>query len=489
MELTSKYRLEQIRRRWWVVVAGVALGVLTGLLVSWNTGTTYVGKSTLMLSGRAPEQDAVMVIGYLTLFNDPGTVERLKDANAVPADVDVEGRTAGASPILSIDATARDPKTAQDAAETMANAFSGDVNKGPRAGRDQLLTDLQEQLSGVAQLAPDGSANPYYTALLTQIDELRANTTNELLSLNARAGVTEISPATTFNVLTGAVGGLALGILAALGLAVLSSRLGTLSDIRNRTGVRPLVELPAGAHTQAGTPVREERVRELANTIDAQCSPKPGVVVVTDAHGGAEARGVAEALAELSAKRRVRTILVHADGRASTAASPMIGDAGFNDAVIGSRSIDEILEDRDAEGPSVIRSGMVVDDRERLTSPTRVIELFEELRKKGDAIFIAAPPMSPSTDASVLAAFADAAILVATRHETHVVDFITAASTLAGTRARLVGAVLVDTATRARWTSRSRERRASAQANDHRSASERQPAPEEPAYLGLNRHN
>ncbi|MGA5463065.1 tyrosine-protein kinase family protein [Mycobacterium sp. NPDC050041] len=487
MELTSKYRLEQVRRRWWVVAVGVALGVLAGLAVSVNAGTSYVGKSTVLLSGRAPEQDAVMVIGYLTLINDPGTVERLKNAESVPRDVTVEARTAGASPILSIEATARDPEIAQDAAETMAQAFSEDVNRAPRKGRETLLADLQNQLGTVAPLAPDGSANPYYTALLTQIDELKTTTTNELLSLNPRAGVTEISPATTFNVMTGALGGLLLGILAALGLAVLSSRLSTLSDIRNRTGVRPLVELPAGAHPQAGTPLREERLRELANTVDAECSPKPGVVVVTDAQGGSEARGVAEALAELSAKRGARTILVHADDRAGTVASPMIGGAGFNDAVIGSRSIDEILEDHGAESPSVIHCGTLVDNRHRLTSPTGVIELFEELRKRGDAIFVAAPAMSPATDASVLAAFADAAILVATRNETHVVDFTTAASMLRGMRTRLVGAVLVDTATRVRWSPRSRERRAASQQNENRSVSGRQPAPEEPAYVVANR--
>ena len=81
MNLTSKYRLEQIRRRWWVVAVVTLLGVLSAMALSSQAGTTYVGKSTLMLSGRTPEQDAVMVVRVPHPFNDPATIPRLRTAN------------------------------------------------------------------------------------------------------------------------------------------------------------------------------------------------------------------------------------------------------------------------------------------------------------------------------------------------------------------------------------------------------------------------
>ena len=159
LNLTWKRRMEQIRQRWWVVVVVAALGLLAAAASSLSTHPTYVGKSTLVLAGRAPEQDAVMVVGYMTIFNDPATITRLRTTTKIPEDVTFEARTVAASPILTIEATADDPKVAQDAAYDMAEAFRDDINAVQQAGSDGYIAELERQLAEIPPLDPVGATN------------------------------------------------------------------------------------------------------------------------------------------------------------------------------------------------------------------------------------------------------------------------------------------------------------------------------------------
>ena len=116
-------------------LAVAVLGVLVAAASSLSTHPTYVGRSTLVLfGGTAPEQDALMVVGYMTIFNDPATITRLRTTTKIPEDVTFEARTVAASPILAIEATADDPKVAQDAAYEMAEALRADISASQLAG-------------------------------------------------------------------------------------------------------------------------------------------------------------------------------------------------------------------------------------------------------------------------------------------------------------------------------------------------------------------
>jgi len=221
------FRLEQIRRRWWVVLVFTVSAVLVVAASLLLSHTTYVGKSALMLSGRVPEQDAVMALGYLTLFNDPATIARLRTTTKIPEDVTFEARVAAASPILRIEATADDPRVAQDAAQAMTEAFRDDINSVRRRGAEEYIADIERQIQGTSPFSPDGSGNPYYTTLQQRIETARGDSTDELQDLQLRAGVTESTPNIMLNLLLGAVGGLLLGVIVALGLAELSNAVRT----------------------------------------------------------------------------------------------------------------------------------------------------------------------------------------------------------------------------------------------------------------------
>src|SRR6185295_863575 len=202
---------------------------------------------------------------------------------------------------MTIKATADDPKTAQDAATNMAEAFRADINLVQETGTGEYVEKIENLLRDVPPYNPDGSANDYYAFLQQRIDA--AGTNNHLLQLlQSRAGVTENAPKIAGTLVQGAVGGLLLGILAALGLAALSTRLTNSADLRDKTGVEPLVEVPDAGSDKLKR-VRQDRFRTLANLVSLEDLRKPSVIAVTDSRGAREARGVAEALAELSAQQ------------------------------------------------------------------------------------------------------------------------------------------------------------------------------------------
>ncbi len=437
MNLVSKRRIEQVRRRWWVVVVVTALGALIAAAASLATQPTYLGKSTMVLSGRTPDQDAVVVLGYVTLFNDPATISRLEDAAKIPAGVTFEARTAAASPILTVEATAGDPKTAQSAATNMATAFRTDVNAVQEAGISSHMEELQSELSQVDPLTPSGTANPYYTSLQERIDEVGGYLSNQLQVLQPQVGVTEIRPNILSNLLLGVVGGFLLGILAALGLAALSTRVKNADDLRDKAGVAPLVEVPA-----AGSAERQDRLRTLSNLVSLEELAKPAVIAITDGRGCREAREIAEALAKFSAQQGDRTVLVYADIN-----PPQVpGDTGFTEALTDSSLARATLKPGDVGSLKILPAGSTVADRFSLVTRERIAEVLNELRKDADTIIVVASSIAETIDAQLICAAADLTILAVTVGS-RAGDVTSAAETLEKAHATPWTAVLVDRTT------------------------------------------
>ena len=295
-----------------------------------------------------------------------------------------------------------------------------------------------------------GTSNPYYAVLRDRIDSARALQSNALQPLQPRAGVTENAPNIASRLVQGAVGGLLLGILAALGLAAVSTRLTNAADLRDKTGVEPLVEVPAAGSVERDR-LRQDRLRTLANLISLEDLPKPTVIALTDSRGARGARDVAEALAEISAQQGGRTVLIYADNDASP---PAVG-AGFNDALADSGLAHEVLIDGDVESLKILPAGSILADRHSLVTRERIDAVLGKLRTDADTIIIAAPAIAETTDAQLVCAAADVTILVVTRRSSRAGDVTSAAQTLANAHAVSWGAVLIDSANRKHLSRRS----------------------------------
>jgi polysaccharide biosynthesis transport protein len=435
-------RIDQIRRRWWVVLAVVGVAMASAALPLLLTNPTYVGKSTLVLSstGRTPEQDAVMAVGYATLFNDPATIVRLTATHNVPEGLTFAAGTVAASPILTMEATAEDPEVAQDAAQTMAYAFRDDINLVRQADYEKAIREAQRQLDTLLrQPGPDGLVNPLVPVVQTRLDAMRDNSTDGLQILQLRAGVTNNAPNIVLVLALRAAGGLVLGVLAALGLATLSTRLGDSADLMEKTGIEPLVEVPAGGSIERNR-LREDRLRTLANIVNLQDSPKSTVVALTDCRGARGARDLAEVVARLSAQQGYRTVLVYADNDASHQTQ----SAGFNEALEDSRLAISVLKDGAVGSLKVMPSGSVVADRYSLMSRERIVAVFDELRTGADTIVIVAPSIADTIDSQPICAAADFTVAVVGSRSSRAGDVTAAVDALADAHAVLLGAVMVE---------------------------------------------
>ena len=430
--------MEQIRQRWWVVVVVAVLTLVAVVAPSALARPTYVGKTTLTLPGLSPVDGALVMVGYMTIFNDPATIARLTATAHLPGDVTFEAKTVAASPILSIEATAHSPDVAQDAAEQMAGAFRADINSVPQTGAEKLAAELQRQLSVIAPLAPDGSVNPYFVALQNRIDDARSNSSVLLQELQPRAGVTEHAPRIVSALVRGAAGGLVLGILAALGLAAVSTRLRDSADLQDKTGVESLVEIPDTGSVKSHS-VRQDRLRALANLVNLKDSAKPKVIALTDSRGGRAARDIAAGLAELSAQQGRRTVLIYADNDPSQPP----GGAGFNDALAHSGLVLDVLKDGPVESLKILPAGSILADRYPLLTREKIVAILNELRTGADTIIVVAPSTAQTAEAQPVCAAADVTILVVTKGS-RAGEVTSAAQTLQQAHAVLLGAVLID---------------------------------------------
>lgn len=435
-------RIEQIRQRWWVVVLVAGAAMLTAVPALLLAKPTYVGTSTLVLSspGRNPVDDATMAVGYASLFNEPEMITRLRANRNIPDDVTFTGRTVAASPILVVEATATDPQVAQRTAANMAEAFRDDINSVRKTGYDKAIKNTQKQLDVLlSEPGPDGMINPLAPVVQQKLDSLRSDSTNQLQDLQLQAGVTMIAPNAMFEIALRAVGGLLLGVLAAIGLAATSTRLTNSSDLMAKTGMQPLAEVPDGGSIELNR-LREDRLRTLANIVSLQDLSKSMVIALTDARGARGARDLAESLARLSAQQGHRTVLVYADNDASQHAH----GAGFNDALVNSALANSMLKDGAVDSLRVLGAGPVVADRYSLMSRDRISAVFDELRADADTIVVAAPSIAETIDAQSICAVADFTMVIVGRQSSRVADVTTAVDALADARAALLGLVLIE---------------------------------------------
>lgn len=448
MTSTLNVQLERIWSRRVLVVLIAALAVLGGVVAAKEAGTSYTGRAALIVSspGRAPEQDAILVVGYVDYFNNGPYQERIRTRAGVPDDVAFAASTAAASPILYIDATAKDPETAASAATAMAGAFRDDVNTVRFAGRADTLEELRKQLDE-QRATPE--ADPVAMAQLQdRITAIELDTTNELQDQQLAAGVAEESPSLARNAVLGLFGGLILGCVAALALDAVSKRLTTADDVRAKVGVDTLVEVPRGGKPRAEQR-REAQFRRLANIVGLADLPRPATIVVTAPRRTEGVAQVARAIAEHRAIQSERSLIVRADLHGSERATNVDEAPGVADflAPVTPPAIAGFIQDAvPGEIPEIpeMPSGTGNGDPYALFTRERFGNLLQQARSIADVVVVEAPPITEAAEAQVICAAADAVVLVVERRSTRVPETVEACRLLGQVESRLLGAVIID---------------------------------------------
>jgi hypothetical protein len=224
-----------LRRYWWLVLATVLFSVLAAIAATLTASTVYTARSSLILASndRAPDQDAVLAQGFVTYFNDPAYQSQLLANPKIGEGVTFEARAAASSPIFLVDATAADAESARSAASAAAVAFRTDVNRVREQRNQAAIADLEERINAILITGDDSQAAVMQvTEMQNRILQLQADRVNLLQELQLDGGVTQNSASAITNILLALLGGLLLGVLAAVAAdslpgAIRSRRLST----------------------------------------------------------------------------------------------------------------------------------------------------------------------------------------------------------------------------------------------------------------------
>ncbi|TIC88382.1 polysaccharide biosynthesis tyrosine autokinase [Nocardioides sp. GY 10113] len=231
-----------------------------------------------------------------------------------------------------------------------------------------------------------------------------------------------VSPSWPRNLGLGLVVGLLLGVGLAVLRHVLDTRVRTVEDLQaavaapvlgaipfdNTAEKAPLVtDLPS--HAPRGEAYRVLRTNLRFVDVDAEDK----VYVVSSAIPGEGKTSTAVNLALSLAQGGSRTLLIECDLRRPRAAKRLgMDDAiGVTSVLIGKVGFEEALQ-QGANGLGLLAAGPTPPNPAELIQSQAMAELLDQARAAFDVVIVDAPPLLPVTDAALLAAKADGAILV-----------------------------------------------------------------------------
>lgn len=263
-----------------------------------------------------------------------------------------------------------------------------------------------------------------------------------------------VSPRPVVNIGLGAV----LGLLIGLGLATLLEKLDTTirspEALREAAGAASLgivhydpgaVKRPLVTELDSHSP-RLESFRVLRTNLQfLDVDEKSNIFAVTSPLPGDGKTTTAINLAITLAQAGRRTLLLEADLR-----RPKIADylhleptVGLTTVLIGLANVEDVTQPfANAAGLDVITSGVMPPNPAELLQSNAMKMLLADLRTRYDVVIVDAPPILPITDAALLAAAVDGAILVAHHGKSTKDQASQARSRLDSVDAKLLGTVL-----------------------------------------------
>jgi hypothetical protein len=334
------------RYRWPVVVALAVIGGIAAGVWSVATATTIWSGTTALSTqsqNRAPEQDAVLALGYVDYFNQDTYQELLRAKAGIPDDVKLAAQTGATSPIFYITASGPSQEQVRTAAVAAADQYRSDVRDSLLAERRQAVDDLQAEVDRNIESAqrPErteaerGVILEQIRSLQGRLTEFQADNTNLIKQLQPEPGMASSTPSPAMNIATGLLAGAILGAALAILLVNLDDRLRTEHDLGQRFGVRTFADFSGGA--DAAT--RRRVLASMANELELNNTTGPGkVIAVVSARRTTRSSALARELAALLAARHTDTLLLLSDPETSQDLS-LAGRGGLVDILVGDVSL------------------------------------------------------------------------------------------------------------------------------------------------------
>jgi capsular exopolysaccharide synthesis family protein len=246
--------------------------------------------------------------------------------------------------------------------------------------------------------------------------------------------------------------GLIVGAGAAVMREVLDTTVKTPESLQHLAAAPVLARVPfertvksgPRAVTGANQSAWAESLRQLRTNLQFVELGKPRKTIVVTSATAREGKSMtACGLAMLFARAGQRVLIMDADLRHPRIADylGLEGTAGLTTVLVGKASVDEVLQ-RWGSHLWVLPSGVLPPNPSELLGSRYMAELLDDLRERFDTVIVDSPPLLPVTDAAVVAARADGALLVARSHRTTGAQVTAAVKALHSVGARLLGCVL-----------------------------------------------
>jgi capsular exopolysaccharide synthesis family protein len=421
-----------VRRRWRVVVAVLALTIAAAAFLTWQATPMYSSSARIFVATSDSDASqayqgglfatqrvesyadivpksrklAAQVADDLGGGDDPDVIRSEVHATVVPDTVNLE--------ITAIDA---DPVQARDIAQAYAEAVS------------DLVANLE---------TPAGKTDALIKAEIVD---------------DAHVSTSPVSPQPVRNLGLGLILGLLLGIGLAVVRELLDTSVSSSEDIAQvtpapvlgRITTDPTAVREAVGHALAGTSSWSEAFRVLRTNMQyVEVDNDQKVFVVTSSVPEEGKSTTAVNLAVALALTSQRVALVECDLRRPLIAKRLglDGEVGTTSVLIGKVSLREAMQSYGETGLQVLACGPIPPNPSELLQSKAMETMLAQLRAEFDVVLLDAPPLLPVTDAALLTAQADGALLVVRHGRTSKDQLAHAIERLDAVDAKALGVVL-----------------------------------------------
>lgn len=421
-----------LRKRWGVVALVTGIGIVGAVLVTLAATPMYTATAKTFVSVQSGDsvgdlvQGSTYSQGQVRSYAQLATMPAVLDPVIEDLGLDVSaGRLAHSvsatvpqnTVIIEIAATDADPERASAVANGVAEHLS----------------------SAVADLAPP-----------------RADGTDPVrISTVARAGVPQVpsAPNRPINLAVGVIVGLALGIVAAIGLDLLDTKVRTEDDVRAVTRSAVIGSIPLDADAEQHPLIvqssphsaRSEAFRRLRTNLQfLDVGNRPRAIVLVSALPAEGKSTTAINLAITLADAGSRVVLIDADLRRPSVARylGLEGSVGLTTLLIGQARLDDVVQPWGNGNLDVLPSGQIPPNPSELLGSQVMSTLLKELTEAYDWVLIDTAPLLPVTDGAVLAKLAGGALLVVGAGAVHKQELQSAIGSLESVGASTLGVVV-----------------------------------------------
>ena len=348
-------------------------------------------------------------------------------------------------------------------AERVVEDLGLDVPPAAIAGRFSASVDADVNALTVSAVAgtPEEArdlANAVVDAVVVVAQEIETGESNPRESLvrivpleEAQLPEAPFTPNYERAAMKGAAGGLALAYAFLISRRLIDRRIRSVKGVEEATGASVLGIIPKedaldrghrGVRGDLGQAAESFRqLRTNLRFVDVDNEPRR--IVVTSALAGEGKSTVSANLARLMAQAGTRVLLIDADLRRPMIATTfeIDGAVGLTQALAGDVAVEDVIVESDLSNLSLLPAGRIPPNPSELLGSLRMKQLIDDL-SQDYFVILDAPPLLPVTDAGLLSAFCDGALLVQAAGKTQIEQSERCRRILDQVGSRLLGVVL-----------------------------------------------